>query len=110
MKKYLSILFLFSISYSASAQLGNNGALISVKSGATLSVHEEVVNYNGGEFHNTDTIYLFDDWTNNAGNEAFISQGIGIVHLYGADQRIMGTDITRFYDLRLEQTGIKMFM
>ncbi len=72
-----------------------------------MSVHDEVVNYNGGEFHNTDTIYLFDDWTNNAGNEAFISLGIGIVHLYGSDQRIKGSDITRFYDLRLEQTGIK---
>ncbi|MGB1217993.1 MAG: hypothetical protein ACPG5P_08950, partial [Saprospiraceae bacterium] len=89
------------------AQFGNNGALISVKSGAMISVHEEVVNYNGGEFHNTDTIYLFDDWQNDAGNEAFISSGIGIVYMYGADQRIKGNDITRFYDLRLTQTGTK---
>ncbi len=72
-----------------------------------ISVHEDVVNYNGGEFHNTDTIYAFHDWINNAGNEAFISNGIGIVYLHGNDQRIQGTDITRFYDLRLTQGGVK---
>lgn len=107
MKKYLFIWTLFLSPIWAQAQMSNNGTLISVKSGAMMSVHEEVVNYNGGEFHNTDTIYLFDDWTNNAGNEAFVSLGIGVVHLYGADQRIQGTDITRFYDLRLQQTGVK---
>ncbi len=107
MTRILSILFLLSFPVALFGQLGNNGALISVKDGAFMSVHEEVVNYNGGTFHNTDTIYLFDDWTNIAGNEAFISLGVGVVHLYGDDQRIKGTDITRFYDLRLEQTGVK---
>ncbi len=106
-KQLFNIFTLLLFSFGLQAQFGNNGALISVKSGATLSIHEEVVNYNGGEFHNTDTIYAFYDWTNNAGNEAFISNGVGIVHLYGNDQRIKGTDITRFYDLRLEQTGVK---
>ncbi len=81
--------------------------MISVKSGAFLSTHEEVVNQNNGYFHNTDTIYLFNDWTNIAGNEAFNSIGKGIVHLYGDNQYIKGTDITRFYDLRAEQTGVK---
>ncbi len=105
--RYLLLTISLFLTLGLYAQLSNNGALISVKSGAMISVHEDVVNYNGGEFHNTDTIYAFHDWINNAGNEAFISIGVGIVHLYGDDQRITGTDITRFYDLRLEQTGVK---
>ncbi len=103
---HIAIIICFSVSLMY-GQFSNNGALISVKSGAKLSIHEEVVNYNGGTFHNTDTIYAFDDWTNNAGNEAFTSTGIGIVYLYGDNQRIKGTSITRFYDLRLDQTGVK---
>ncbi len=106
MNKLLPILLLL-LTHLSYGQVSNNGALISVKSGAMMSVHDDVVNYNGGEFHNTDTIYLFENWINNAGNEAFISQGVGIVHMYGGTQRIQGTDITRFYDLRMEQTGIK---
>ncbi len=108
--KHLITLFLLlsgSLSAWTQAILSNNGALISLKDGAMMSVHGDAYNRNGGEFHNSDTIYLFENWTNTAGNEAFSSTGEGIVILKGDEQRIQGNDITRFYDLRLENTGIK---
>ncbi len=104
---FIFIVMLFSIVAQAQQPLSNNGGLISIKGGAFMSVHGDVINSNNGIFHNSDTIYLFEDWVNNAGNEAFTSQGEGVVILKSANQRIQGTDITRFYDLRLEGTGIK---
>lgn len=91
----------------AQLPLSNDGALISIKDGAMMSVHGDVYNQNNGFFHNSDTIYLFEDWINIAGNEGFNSLGEGIVILNGSNQRIRGNDITRFYDLRLQETGIK---
>ncbi len=89
------------------AFLSNNGGLISIKNDAMLSARGDVINSNGGEFHNSDTIYCNKHWINNAGNEAFTSTGEGIVIFYGDVQRISGNNITRFYDLRLTGTNIK---
>lgn len=72
-----------------------------------MSVHGDVRNDNTGTFHNSSDIHVFGDWENNASNEAFTSVGEGVVHLQGDDQTIQGVSITRFYDLRLENTGVK---
>lgn len=87
--------------------LSNQGALISIKSGAFIAVHGDALNDNSGTFHNSDTLHLFGDWANNAGNEAFVSLGEGVVTMRGGSQTIEGVNITRFYDLRLENTGVK---
>jgi len=109
LKKFLHILVLLTFQLTAFGQafLSNNGGLISVKHGAMLSARGDVINSNGGEFHNSDTIYCNKHWINNAGNEAFTSSGEGIVIFYGALQRITGSDITRFYDLRHTGSDIK---
>jgi len=104
----LLIITIVLFSYSLSAQmLSNQGTLVSVKGNAFVAVHGDVRNDNNGTFHNSNEIHCFGDWENNANNEAFTSVGAGIVHLQGDNQRIKGTSITRFYDLRLENTGIK---
>ncbi len=87
--------------------LSNQGALISVKNNAVVSVQGKVQNDRNGTFHNSNEIYVSGDWENNANNEAFVSSGEGIVYLNGNNQTIQGSSITRFYDLRLEHTGIK---
>lgn len=111
MKKSILIpLFILSCAYGSHAQtpmLSNQGALISVKNSAFVSVQGKVQNDQNGTFHNSNEIYVSGDWENNANNEAFISTGEGIVHLNGNDQTIQGNSITRFYDLRLENTGVK---
>jgi len=109
LKKLLYILLTTCFHFTAFGQafLSNNGGLISIKDGAMLSARGDVINSNGGEFHNSDTIYCNKHWINNGGNEAFTSTGEGIVIFYGAAQRITGSDITRFYDLRLTGSDIK---
>ena len=109
MKKIIFLL-LIGASFGLSAQapmLSNQGTLISVKDNAFVAVHGDVRNDNTGTFHNSNEIYCYGDWENNANNEAFSSLGEGIVSFRGANQRIKGTSITRFYDLRLEYTGVK---
>lgn len=111
MKKNSLIPFLIlACIYGSNAQvpmLSNQGALISVKNNAFVSVQGKVQNDQNGTFHNSNEMYVSGDWENNANNEAFISSGEGIVHLNGIDQSIQGNSITRFYDLRLENLGIK---
>lgn len=87
--------------------LSNQGALISVKSNAFVSVQGDVVNDNGGTFDNSNEIYCFGDWEHHANNTAFVSRGEGVVYMTGDNQTIKGTSITQFYDLRLEGTGTK---
>jgi gliding motility-associated-like protein len=110
-KLILSFYFFFFLLFvdllAQNPQLSNQGALISVKSAAFLSVRGSVLNAHNGSFHNTDTIHVFGDWENNANNEAFANRGSGVVTFRGNDQRIKGTNITRFYDLRLQNSGVK---
>ena len=94
-------------SWAQAPQLSNKGALISIKQNATISVHGSVHNANNGTFHNTNELFVRGDWTNNANNEAFTSLATGMVHLLGDTQRINGSHSTRFYDLSLENTGVK---
>ncbi len=103
----LIILISLGSTHAQTPMLSNQGALISVKGGAQLVVHGDALNEQAGTFHNSDTIYLFGDWENNAGNEAFISLGEGVVIFKGDTQSIRGQDISRFYDLRLENQGIQ---
>ncbi len=84
--------------------LTNDGAAIFSSSGALIYVDGEMVNQNGGTYDNSGTIELSGDWTNNAGNQAFISGSPGNVLLSGANQNIKGSDPTLFYDLYLTGT------
>jgi gliding motility-associated-like protein len=103
-----AFLLLFSINTAfAQPMLSNQGALVSVKDAAFVAVHGNTINDNGGLFHNSDTLHLFGDWENNAGNEGFNSIGEGVVTLRGDNQNISGNNITRFYDLKLENSGVK---
>ena len=101
---FLNILSVFTLSGQA---LSNQGALISVKDAAFVSVHGIALNDKDGLFHNSESIFLYGDWLNFANNEAFSSIDEGIVLLNGSDQRIGGSSETRFYDLRLQNAGIK---
>jgi gliding motility-associated-like protein len=104
---FITLFFLSNFLFAQQPMLSNQGALISVKDAAFIAVHGNTLNENAGVFHNSDTIHLFGDWENNAGNEGFNSIGEGIVTLRGDNQNISGDNITRFYDLRLENSGVK---
>jgi gliding motility-associated-like protein len=82
--------------------------------GDTLFVNNDIVYVNGGVtnvangiFDNYGKIYLTQNWVNNSGNAAFSIPSNGEVVLTGANQTVHGTDITEFYTLTLQGTGIK---
>ncbi len=82
--------------------------------GDTLFVNNDVIYVNGGitnvangVFDNYGKIYLTQNWTNNAGNPSFTGASNGEIILSGVNQTIQGTDITEFYILTLQGTGIK---
>lgn len=111
MSRYsLIIVFMLGIGRLAAQQppmWSNQGAQVSVRSGALLSIHGNALNGSGGIHYNTDTVALFNDWTNVGGNTGFLPVASGIVRMMGDSQRVSGTDVTRFWDLRLEETGKK---
>ena len=103
------IMLLFCNTVNAQSAFVNNGASVFSTSGATINVTGGgVLNQNNGTFDNSGTINLDGNWTNNAGNTAFINSSPGIVVLQGGTQSISGGSVTQFYDLVLQGTGIKM--
>ncbi|GIV32549.1 MAG: hypothetical protein KatS3mg031_0084 [Chitinophagales bacterium] len=109
MRTYFCCIILFSTSFFLSAQpaLSNRGALISLKDGAFISVHGDYRSEVNGSFDNEDTVFLFGNWINNAGNTGFNEPGEGAVVMLGNDQRIQGTDITHYFNLDLRGGGTK---
>ncbi len=104
---YTIVLTCLAVSAANAQMLSNQGALISVKSNAFVSVHGNTLNDKGGTFDNSNEIYCYGDWQNDANNTAFVSRGEGVVYLTGDNQIIKGTSITQFYDLQLQATGTK---
>lgn len=92
------------------AVFSTDGALVSTKGGALLSVDGNIYLDNNGIFDNSDTIKLTKDFINDAGNEGFNQINSGSVYLIGENQIITGTDETHFHNLSLKNTGIKYGM
>ena len=76
----------------------------------------------GGTFRNSGSLYIHNgdadpgDWINDAGNSAFTNTagangGSNItVFMVGGNQNIGGTDVTEFYNLDLQGTGVKQLV
>ena len=89
--------------------MNNHGAGIYISGGgtATLHVDGDFVNENGGTLDNSGQIQLTGDWTNNAGNSAFINSSPGEVQLTGTTQTLSGSSVTLFNDLTLVGSGVR---
>lgn len=109
MKHYLLIFCTILACNSAFGQLSvsNWGGLISIKDGAFISVHGDYVSSHAGLVDNTDSIFLYGNWVNNAGNTGFNPNAGGTVILDAAAQRIQGTDVTHFGRLDLRGNDTK---
>ncbi len=108
MKKLLPVVLLL-LFYHTKAQNGfwSNNGLVSIKDGAYLSVIGDCFNQNDGHYNNSDTIFLTGDWSHSAPNRCFDSIDRGWVYLYAADQRVKGTSETHFWNLILQNQGVK---
>lgn len=104
----LAFLFLAAAANAQAPQWSNQGAVVSVKSAAFVSVRGDLVNDRGGTMDNNETIFLTGDWTNNV-NTPFTSTAnqVGTVRFIGDEQTIDGSQVSNFFDLHLEQTGVK---
>lgn len=104
-------LFILSLLVSANmfAQLSvsNRGALISIKQGGFISVHGDYQSTENGLVDNTDSIFLYGDWINEAGNTGFNPNAGGTVILNDDAQHIKGADVTHFGRLDLRGTDVK---
>lgn len=108
MKKCFLSVFLFVVFLShAQNNFWSNNGLVSVKSGAYISVIGDCYNQQRGIYDNSDSIFLTGNWTHDANNRCFDSINTGWVYLYAADQRIKGTSETHFYNLILKNQGTK---
>ena len=87
--------------------MSNRGALISLKDGGFISIHGDYNSGLNGSFDNEDTVFLFGDWINNAGNTGFNEPLEGTVVFLGNDQHIKGSDITEYYNLDHRGGGTK---
>ena len=95
------------LTYAQGGYWSNGGALISITDTAFLSVQGDMINSNGGVYHNLDSIFLTGDWQNNDASHVFDSSQAGTVFFIGDSQRIRGTQETYFYNLILKNTGTK---
>jgi len=106
-------IFLFSfisiLSFSAFTQnaFWSNTGLVSLKPGAYLSIVGDAYNSDSGYYDNNDSIFLTGNWSHTAPNRCFDSIGAGWVYLYADTQHIKGTSITHFYNLILQNQGVK---
>ncbi len=106
-------IFLFSffvlLSLSAFTQnaFWSNTGLVSIKDSAYLSIIGDAYNQDSGIYDNSDTIFITGNWTHTAPNRCFDSINTGWVYFYAADQHINGTSSTHFYNLILENQGVK---
>lgn len=105
--RLLAIGLLFTFFAQAQNAFWSNNGLVSVKSGAYISVLGDAYNQNDGHYHSTDTVFVTGDWVHDAPNRCFDSIGTGWVYLWAADQRIRGTEETHFSHLMLRNNGIK---
>lgn len=113
------------VQVSAQALVNNNGAVISITSGADVIVRTGSVDNIAGSVHNAGQLIVEGDYRNGDTTTGFNTSGgvfrveqdwindgafiadTSLVELYGANQLITGTEVSAFYDLELTGTGIK---
>lgn len=105
-KSNITALFL-ALSSIGLGQITNDGAIFFVQPGGIVYSEGNIQNENFGTFDNSGDIYLEGDWINNGGNTALINSSQGRVTMTGGNQQISGTDLTLFYNLRLDG-GVSM--
>ncbi|HWB62339.1 MAG TPA: hypothetical protein VG603_02430, partial [Chitinophagales bacterium] len=107
-KFYLCFFVCFAVlGLNAQNAFWSNNGLVSIKDGAYLSINGDAYNQDSGIYDNTDTIFVTGNWTHNAPNRCFDSIGTGWVYLYAGDQHINGSKSTHFFNLILENQGVK---
>ena len=110
MARRFTLLFsviLLSLSAFTQNAFWSNTGLVSIRGGEYLSVIGDAYNRDSGIYDNRDTIFVTGNWSHTAPNRCFDSIGTGWVYLYAGDQHVNGTSNTHFYNLILQNQGVK---
>ena len=111
-RKVLSVFFGFA--FLALPRMGfsqtimvNKADTISIVGTDFISVIGGIWNDSAGAWYNEGTLFFTDSLINDGQNTMFHASWTGMTDMRGANQVIAGNSVTRFYDLRQTNTGIK---
>ena len=89
MRKFNIILFFLSMAFITEAQFINNGATVTIQSGATLKVESDFENNSTGTFTNNGTLEVSGDFTN--ASTATLTPSVGLVKFIGTGNTDLDT-------------------
>ncbi len=108
---FLLFLFTGSSLHAQGCYFVNYGNTVVVVSGNEhLVVKGSIIDSTNARFDNSGKIDLTGDWTNSSGTTGFINSSPGKLNMQGAVQNIRGKNVTKFYDLILNGTGVKKLL
>jgi hypothetical protein len=89
MRKFNIILFFLSVAIITEAQFINNGATVTIQSGATLRIESDFQNNTTGTFTNNGTLEVSGDFTNAA--TATLTPSVGLIKFIGSANTNLNT-------------------
>lgn len=103
MRRYNLLVFLTLMTVAAQAQFINNGATVTIQSGATLRVETNIENNGAGTITNNGTIEVTGNFTN-AGTAA-LTPGAGLVKFIGSANTTLDTGGDALFNVEMAKTG-----
>ncbi len=103
MRRYNLLVFLTLMTVAAQAQFINNGAIVTIQSGATLRVETNIENNGAGTITNNGTIEVTGNFTN-AGTAA-LTPGVGLVKFIGSANTTLDTGGDALFNVEMAKTG-----
>jgi len=103
MRRYNLLVFLTLMTVAAQAQFINNGATVTIQSGATLRVETNIENNGAGTITNNGTIEVTGNFTN-AGTAA-LTPGAGLVKFIGSANTTLDTGGDALFNVEMAKTS-----
>jgi hypothetical protein len=105
MERYNILVFLVLMAVSVQAQFINNGATVTIQTGATLRVETNIENNGTGTFTNNGTIEVSGNFTN--ASTATLTGGAGLVKFIGSANTTLNTGGDALFNVQMDKIGNK---
>ncbi|MBK7093643.1 MAG: hypothetical protein IPH57_00730 [Saprospiraceae bacterium] len=104
MRKFNIILFFLSVAIITEAQFINNGATVTIQSGATLRIESDFQNNTTGTFTNNGTLEVSGDFTNAA--TATLTPSVGLIKFIGTANTDLDAGGDALNNVEMAKTGV----
>lgn len=104
MRKFNIILFFLSVAIITEAQFINNGATVTIQSGATLRIESDFQNNTTGTFTNNGTLEVSGDFTNAA--TATLTPSVGLIKFIGTANTDLDAGGDALNNVEIAKTGV----